>query len=151
MNRGDEFDEPRRRGDKRELVLSPGEYAYIQDTTSGIVKTHTGPAVINLAGQLRSIRFHPEQRRFEECDLHDAVQPCQFAPQGDYLVLENPVQKNDDGSVPNNQPEFPPAAQEKPTPDLDYGKKINIPGPCNLALWPEQVANLIKGHDLRSD
>ena len=32
---------------KRDLVLAPSEYAYMQDVTKGIIKTYTGPTVIN--------------------------------------------------------------------------------------------------------
>ena len=32
---------------KRDLVLAPGEYAYMQDVTKGVIKTYTGPTVIN--------------------------------------------------------------------------------------------------------
>lgn len=145
------YEDDLRRDNKRELVLSPGEYAYIQDRTNGTVKTHCGPSVINLAGQLRSIRFNPDNRSFSECDLHSAVNQFAFAPQGDYLVLENPVKKNENGTVPNNAQEFPVPAQEKTTPDLDFGKKVNLPGPTQIALWPQQIARRIAGHDLRSD
>jgi len=147
--KGDREDGPRRGSDKRELVLSPGEYAYIQDTTTGTLKTHCGPGVINLAGQLRAIRFDNGNRRFQECQLGQAVKQFAFAPQGDYLVLENPVAKDEEGKLVG--PEFPTPAQEKASPTLDSGKKINIPGPCQLALWPQQIATRIEGHNLRSD
>ena len=41
------------RNTKRDLVLAPSEYAYMQDVTKGIVKTYTGPTVINPTAQER--------------------------------------------------------------------------------------------------
>ncbi len=38
---------------KRDLVLPPGTYAYMQDVTKGVVKTYTGPTVINPTAQER--------------------------------------------------------------------------------------------------
>jgi len=32
---------------QRDLVLNPREYAYLQDNTKGVIKTHVGPTVIN--------------------------------------------------------------------------------------------------------
>jgi len=37
------------RSNKRDLVLAPGEYAYMQDVTKGVVKTYTGPTAIELS------------------------------------------------------------------------------------------------------
>ena len=47
------------RNNKRDLVLAPSEYAYMQDVTKGIVKTYTGPTVINPTAQERAVRFDP--------------------------------------------------------------------------------------------
>jgi hypothetical protein len=110
------------------------------------VKTHCGPIVINLAGQTRAINFDPTTREFSECNLHQAVRHDVTARQGDYLILENPVTSE---TADGNQ--HPTPSAEKPTPELDYGKKIIIPGPVKIALWPGQVATKVKGHDLRSD
>ena len=48
------------RNAKRDLVLAPSEYAYMQDVTKGIVKTYTGPTVINPTAQERPVVFDPE-------------------------------------------------------------------------------------------
>jgi len=42
---------------KRDLVLPPGAYAYMQDVTKGVVKTYTGPTVINPTAQERPQDF----------------------------------------------------------------------------------------------
>lgn len=34
---------------------------------------------------------------------------------------------------------------------MDIGRKINVPGPVSFALYPGQMAKVIKGHTLRSN
>jgi major vault protein len=80
---------------KRDLVLAPSEYAYMQDVTKGIVKTYTGPTVINPTAQERPIRFNAENKQFAPCSLDEAVQQIAIAPEGFYLILKNPSTKND--------------------------------------------------------
>ena len=75
------------RNSKRDLVLAPSEYAYMQDVTKGIVKTYTGPTVINPTAQERPVVFDQEAKRFEPCPLERAVQQIAIAPEGYYLIL----------------------------------------------------------------
>ena len=51
------------RQSKRDLVLAPSEYAYMQDVTKGIVKTYTGPTVINPTAQERPVLFNEASKR----------------------------------------------------------------------------------------
>lgn len=129
------------RGTKRDLVLAPSEYAYMQDVTKGIIKTYTGPTVINPTAQERPVMFDPVSKRFATCGLDQAVQQIAIAPEGYYLVLKNPSEKG----------EHPPSGGVYPSPDLEVGRKINITGPCSFALWPGQIVKLIQGHHLRSN
>ena len=129
------------RNPKRDLVLAPSEYAYMQDVTKGIVKTYTGPTVINPTAQERPVVFDPETKLFAPCPLEDAVQQIAIAPEGYYLILKNPSTK-DDHPVPGGV---------YPSPDLRVGRKINITGPCAFALWPGQLVQLVQGHHLRSN
>lgn len=126
---------------KRDLVLAPSEYAYMQDVTKGVIKTYTGPTVINPTAQERPVWFDPESKRFEPCALEDAVRPIAIAPEGYYLVLKNPSTRGD----------HPAPGAVHPSPDLDVGRKINITGPCAFALWPGQMVKLVQGHHLRSN
>src|SRR3954467_11854023 len=89
---GDVMDE---RNSKRDLVLAPSEYAYMQDVTKGIVKTYTGPTVINPTAQERPVVFDPAQHLFVPCALEEAVQQIAIAPEGHYLILKNPSIKDD--------------------------------------------------------
>ena len=129
------------RNNKRDLVLAPSEYAYMQDVTKGIIKTYTGPTVINPTAQERPVKFDPDTKRFAPCTLEEAVQQIAIAPEGYYLILKNPSQKND----------HPPPGGVYPSPDLDVGRKINTTGPCAFALWPGQMVRLVQGHHLRSN
>src|SRR5258705_3375568 len=126
---------------KRDLVLPPGGYAYMQDVTKGVVKTYTGPTVINPTAQERPIVFDATANRFSPCSLDDAVQPVATAPEGSYLVLENPSARGD----------HPPAGGVHPAPDLAVGRMVNLTGPRAFALWPGEVVKLIPGHHLRSN
>jgi major vault protein len=126
---------------KRDLVLAPSEYAYMQDVTKGIIKIYTGPTVINPTAQERPVVFDAETKQFSTCALEDAVQPIAIAPEGHYIVLKNPSQKND----------HPPSGGVYPAPELAIGRKINITGPCAFALWPGQLAQLVQGHRLASN
>src|SRR5678810_110198 len=129
------------RNQKRDLVLAPSEYAYMQDVTKGIVKTYTGPTVINPTAQERPVIFNPQNKLFEPCALEQAVQQIAIAPEGYYLILKNPSTKYD----------HPTAGGVYPSPDLSVGRKINITGPCAFALWPGQMVKLVQGHHLRSN
>ncbi|MGE0397337.1 MAG: hypothetical protein AB7T06_11495 [Kofleriaceae bacterium] len=132
------------RNSKRDLVLAPSEYAYMQDVTKGIVKTYTGPTVINPTAQERPVVFDPDTKRFEPCALDEAVQQIAIAPEGYYLILKNPSTRADASA-------HPPAGGVHPSPDLNVGRKINITGPCAFALWPGQLVQLVQGHHLRSN
>ncbi|MBM4280283.1 MAG: hypothetical protein FJ137_05840 [Deltaproteobacteria bacterium] len=127
------------RGNKRDLVLAPGEYAYMQDVTKGVIKTYTGPTVINPTAQERPIVF--KERHFEPCSLEDAVQSSAVCPEGHYLILKNPSTKGD----------HPTPGGVYPSPELAVGRKINLTGPCDFALWPGQMVQLVRGHHLRSN
>jgi major vault protein len=129
------------RNNKRDLVLAPGEYAYMQDVTKGVVKTYTGPTVINPTAQERPIIYDEEAARFVPCSLDEAVQPVATAPEGSYLVLENPSVKGD----------HPVPGGVHPAPDLAVGRTLNLTGPRSFALWPGEVVKLVPGHHMRSN
>ena len=70
------------RATKRDLVLAPSEYAYMQDVTKGVIKTYTGPTVINPTAQERPVVFNATTKLFEPCSLEEAVQQIAIAPEG---------------------------------------------------------------------
>jgi len=123
----------------RDLVVNPGEYAYMQDTTKGQIKTHTGPIVINQTGQEQPVA-HDGTRFNVVSALEQAVKQSPRASEGDYIVLENPAQG---GSHPEE-------ANVGNLPDLLHGSKVNLPGPTTFPLWPGQHAKVIEGHHMRT-
>ncbi|MEM9458095.1 MAG: hypothetical protein AAGF11_28220 [Myxococcota bacterium] len=128
---------------KTDLVLSNGEYAFTQDTTTGSVKVLTGPTVLNITGQEYPVVYDAEHRQFRAVDLEEATQQCPLAPQGYYIELWNPPESG-------TKPQPSEGSKENP-PRLLMGQRVNIPGPATFALWPQQFAKVISGHHLRSN
>jgi major vault protein len=134
-------------GRNKELVLAPGTYAYMQDTTKGQIKVFTGPTVINQSAQETPVLYNPKAGTFDRVDyLQEAINKSPIAVEGYYLVLFNPSKENTDNM---GQPDTGQAG--KMTPELEVGRRINIPGPCMFPLWPGQHARYIRGHHLRSN
>lgn len=127
-------------GEKRDLIVSPGEYAYLRDGTKGTIKVFTGPTVATPSAQDEGIIYNSRTGQFEPCtDIAAAKQRIPVAVEGFYAVLLNPAKNG-------KQPE---EGGQSTGQDLDVGRKINIPGPWMKALWPGQAAEVIRGHQLR--
>lgn len=137
----DEF--RRGRGADTDLVLAPGEYAYIQDGTKGNISVYVGPQKTTISQTDIPVKWDPASRTYKRCDQEGAR--CQFpsAPEGFYMVLQNPV--------PQGKDENPVRGTNSQSIDLRMGRKINIPGPATFPLWPGQSADVIEGHRLRSN
>lgn len=131
---------------KRELPLPPGTYAYILDSTKGVVKLFVGPTVINQTGQDRPVRYNPKTHKFDECGLEESLQQNIVVPEGFYAVLTNPAKDRATGKTL-----YPSEGQTQSTPELAIGLKENIPGPVNFALFPGQTCETRRGHHLRSN
>lgn len=128
--------------EKRDLVLPPGTYAYMQDVTKGQIKTFTGPTVINQTAQEVPVIYVPAEGTFRRvAQLEEAVRRSAIAVEGYYLILKNPATKG----------ERPSEGSQGHSPDLDIGRKINVPGPTMFALWPGQAAEAVRGHHLHSN
>lgn len=125
----------------RELVLSPGQYVYVQDAAKGNIKVFVGPVVVNQTNQDVPIVFDDETQQFRQVvTLEEARRFSPVAPEGDYLILANPA-KTDTHPVEGQQS----AA------DLSIGRSVNVPGPVMFALWPSQIVKVVRGHQLRSN
>ncbi len=129
------------RPEKRDLVLNPGEYAHLQENTRGIIKTFVGPTVVNQTAQDRAVKFDSGTRKYTEVNLEQAVVQQPLASEGDYIVLQHPAEDN----------KHPEEGSQAVSPRLKHGRKVNIPGPATFALWPGQNAQVIDGHNLRSN
>lgn len=128
---------------EKDLILAPNEFAFILDTTTGNVDVYTGPFKKSLAGTDQPMVLNDEGV-FERCSsVLDAIQICPVADERSYIVLENPAI--------NENEKHPKPGTSNATVKLDFGAKVNIKGPNKFPLWPEQVANVIRGHNLRSN
>ncbi|OQX22128.1 MAG: hypothetical protein BWK80_31325 [Desulfobacteraceae bacterium IS3] len=126
---------------ERDLILAPNEYAFILDETKGNIVNYVGPHKTSLANTDQPVIFNRKTKRFERCKLEAAVQNFAIAPEGWYIVLKNPPS---DGKMPR-------IGTANSLPDLDIGRKVNIPGPVSFAPWPGQMVRVLQGHHLRSN
>jgi major vault protein len=126
---------------ERELVLAPNEFAYILDTTKGLIACYVGPNKTSLAQTDQPVWLNPETGRFEPAELAQAVTLFVTAASNAYVVLDNPAK--DDS--------HPRCGLANSLMDLELGCRINVPGPISFALWPGQVAQVIGGHRLRTN
>lgn len=126
---------------ERDLILAPNEYAFILDETKGNIVNYVGPHKTSLANTDQPVMFNHGTKRFERCNLEQAIRAFAISPEGWYVVLKNPAA---DGKPPT-----PGTANSLP--DLDIGRKVNIPGPVAFAPWPGQMVRVISGHHLRSN
>lgn len=123
------------------MILSPNEFALIRDDTKGEVNTHVGPLKTSLATSDQPVIFDEKTKLFTPCSLQRAVQTLKTAPEGFYVILKNP----------QKDLKQPMKTGKLSTPDLDVGRKINLPGPVSFALHPGQMAQVVKGHHLKSN
>lgn len=127
---------------QKDLVLSINEYAYVLDRTKGNVLCHVGPTKTSLSQSDELVRFEPKSKKFRPCGYNEAISLFASAPENWYLVLKNPTKsgRHPTAGTSNNLPE-----------DIEIGRKINIPGPVSFALYPGQMAKVVKGHALRTN
>src|SRR4051812_31237840 len=75
----------------RDLVLAPGEYAYVQDTTKGLINMMVGPTKVSMSNTDQPVVF---EKRFKRVDRIDqAIRVNTIAPEGYYIALFNPCDK----------------------------------------------------------
>ncbi len=128
---------------QKDLVLAVNEFCYVLNKTNGMIKSHVGPMTVTISQQETLVTFNSKTKKFEEInDFERAKQLFISAPMGWYIVLKNPTS---DGVHPD-------AGKANTTPTtLTVGMKVNISGPANFALYPGQMAKVIRGHRLRSN
>ena len=128
---------------QRDLVLSINEFCFLQNKTNGQIKTQVGPLTTTISQQEALVVFNSKTKKFEEVsDFNKAKQLFISAPEGWYVVLKNPTKGN----------EYPEAGKANSIPnDIMIGTKVNIAGPRSFALYPGQMAKVVRGHRLRSN
>lgn len=127
---------------QKDLVLSINEYAYVLDKTKGNVSCWVGPVKTSLSTSDELVRFNEITKQFEGSSYDKAVSLFTTAPENWYCILKNPAEndKHPTAGTANSLPE-----------KVSIGKKVNIRGPVSFALYPGQMAKVIKGHALRSN
>jgi len=128
-------------GRDRDLVLAPGEFAYVKDTTKGLVNTIVGPNKISMSNTDQPVIWDKNLRRIVSCDVDKAIQINSIAPEGFYIALYNPAENDKN----------PQAGMQANSATLRVGHRVNLPGPIQFPLWPGQMATVIQGHHLRSN
>lgn len=128
---------------QRDLVLSINEFCFLQNKTNGTIKSHVGPLTMTISQQEALVTFNTKTKKFEETqDFEKAKQLFVSAPEGWYAILKNPT--TDD--------QYPEPGKANTTPTtIKIGTKVNIPGPISFALYPGQMAKVVRGHRLRSN
>lgn len=124
-----------------DLVLAVNEFAYVLNKSTGQIKSHVGPIVVTISQQEALVIFDPKTKRFIETnDYNRAKQLFTSAPEGWYVVLKNPADTYPEAAKPNSTPS-----------SMQIGVKVNIAGPTSFALFPGQMAKVIRGHKLRTN
>ena len=127
---------------QKDLVLSVNEFAYILDETKGLVSCLVGPAKMSLSQSDKLVRFDEQTKAFEVCPFDEAKYLFTIIPEGFYGTLKNPAKDN----------KHPQRGTSNTLPDeILVGQKINVRGPASFALYPGQMAKVIRGHALRSN
>ena len=128
---------------QRDLVLSINEFCFLQNKTNGSIKSHVGPLTMTISQQEALVTFNAKSKKFEETqDFEKAKQLFVSAPEGWYIILKNPTTDN----------QYPEAGKANTSPTtIKIGTKVNIPGPISFALYPGQMAKVVRGHRLRSN
>ena len=127
---------------QKDLVLSINEYAYVLDRTKGNVSCWVGPAKTSLSTSDSLVRFNSRTKSFEPCSYDEAISLFTTAPENWYVILKNPA----DGD------RHPTAGTANSLPEkVSIGRKVNIRGPVSFALYPGQMAKVVRGHALRSN
>lgn len=131
------------RGRQSDLVLAVNEYAFVLNKSTGAIQSHVGPLVVTVSQQEALVLFDAKTKRFvETSDYNRAKQLFTSAPEGWYVVLKNPCEEG----------VYPEAAKRNSTPaSMQIGVKVNISGPTSFALFPGQMARVIRGHKLRTN
>ena len=127
---------------QRDLVLSINEFCFLQNKTNGSIKSQVGPLTTTISQQEALVTFNTKTKKFEEClDFEKAKQLFISAPEGWYVILKNPTSNG----------EYPESGKANTSPEIKIGTKVNIPGPTSFALYPGQMAKVVRGHRLRSN
>ena len=127
---------------QKDLVLAPNEFCFVQNKTSGAIKTYAGPIMLTISQQEALVVFDTNSKAFVEVsNFERAKQLYVNIPENWYAILKNP-------SVGNIHPE---PGKANVAAELCIGKKVNARGPASFALYPGQMTKIVRGHALRTN
>lgn len=123
-----------------DLVLPYGLFSFVLENSKGNVNVYVGPTKQALSMQNeQSVVFDEKTGRFMPVTMDKAIQTNYVANKGQYIILQNPADKQPDfGKMSTLDPER-----------LKVGERVNIAGPTAFALWPGQRALVVDGHQLK--
>jgi major vault protein len=135
--------EPRDR-DRNDVILMPRQYAIVKDTTKGNLTVQVGPIKVTVSETDTLMAPDPKNpsRLMEAGNQGSAILPYVDVGESDYVVLSNPAV--------NGAPPLKPKTANDMV-ELQFGRQVNIPGPISFPLWPFQVVDVIKGHQLQTN
>src|SRR5512137_2228668 len=130
--------------DRNDVILMPRQYAIVKDTTKGNLIVQVGPIKVTVSETDRLMAPDPRNpsRLIEVGNQDAAILPYVDVGESDYVVLSNPAK--DAASV------LKPRTKNDMV-ELSFGRKVNMPGPISIPLWPFQTADVIKGHQLQTN
>ena len=79
---------------EKELVVHPGDYAYVLDETKGQITVNTGPIKTTLGGNDAPVEFLGKNG-FKKCSISQSIKRCPVAVEGWYIVLYHPSKSMD--------------------------------------------------------
>lgn len=124
-----------------DLILSPGEFAFVHDRSKGNISVNVGPHKSSMSETDSPVLWDKDKKRFSPTDQIRAVQPFVSATEGSYVVLSNPAKSG----------ERPKENTSSIVVNLNFGRRIHMNGPQYFPLWPGEEAQVIAGHQLRSN
>jgi len=130
---------------EQDLVVAPGQFAFVLDSTKGNVDVLVGPFKTSLSGTDKPVKWNKEKRIFDEVATNDSKQQFPTASEGYYIVVDSPVTSVVD------KDQHPQKGNRSNAIELAIGRKVNVPGPTSFPLYPGQSVEVIQGHHLRSN
>jgi major vault protein len=109
-------------------------FAYSMVTNKSEVNTSVGADTITIGPQLKLVTYD-KNGACRECNSAEALKVLVRAGEDEYLEIVNP---------PEDPASRPPFSKATPTPTLDYGRKVIVPGPFGTAPWPGEMITVVK-------
>ncbi len=126
---------------RQKIPVPRRSFLWSLNETSGEILTHIGPTEFTPSANDRIVRAN-NRGGYEPAPME--ARPFVIARDGEYVLLENPVQVEQvEGGA--NGGFIPGGNKEK---ELRLGTKKIIPGPCAFPLWPGQSAEVRPAHKL---